>query len=491
MVEPLDAPALGDRHDAQWRRLVHPVDYTNPTPRARYHLVVIGAGPAGLVTAIAAAGLGAHVALVERHAMGGDCLNVGCVPSKSLLEYTARHGERSSFEDAFQWLRAVRARIAAHDSVERYLAAGVDVFLGTARFVDDQQVRVDDTELNARRFVVATGARAALPPIAGLAETKPLTNETVFDLTSRPKRLAIIGAGPIGCELALAFARMHVDVQLLEAADRVLGADIPEAGRAVADALALHGVDIKLGASIDRIERRGHKHVAIVCGDDETVVDEVLVATGRRANTDDLNLAAAGVDTDAKGQIVVDRFLRSSNTRVFAAGDVCADLQFTHTADAHARIVVQNALFVPSATTKKLVIPRCTYTDPEVASVGRSRMALERDGVPHDVHRVAFDELDRGKTQGDDIGFVEVLTRRGRGEILGATIVGRDAGEQIAPLCLAIAHGIDLAGLGKATLPYPTRSEYLRRLADAFNRKKLTPTMKRIFAAWLGWSGRA
>jgi pyruvate/2-oxoglutarate dehydrogenase complex dihydrolipoamide dehydrogenase (E3) component len=491
MVESLDASArVGSAHDAQWRRLVSPADYVNPSPRERYHLVVIGAGPAGLVTAIAAAGLGARVALVERHAMGGDCLNVGCVPSKSLLEFTAARGGQASFDDAFDWLRAVRARIAAHDSVERFVEAGVDVFLGTARFVDDKHVRVGDAELNARRFVVATGARAALPPIPGLAESKPLTNETVFDLTSRPKRLAIIGAGPIGCELALAFARMQVDVLLLEAAERVLGAEIPEAGRAVADALTRHGVDIRLGVSIDKIERRGQKHVAVICGGEETVVDEVLVAAGRRANTDDLNLAAAGVDTDAKGQIAVDRFLRSSNTRIFAAGDVCATLQFTHTADAHARIVVQNALFAPSATTTRLVIPRCTYTDPEVACVGPTRCELERDGVPFDVHGLAFDDLDRGKTQGDDVGFVEVLTMRGSGKILGATIVGRDAGEQIAPLCVGIAHGIGLGGLGKAILPYPTRAEYLRRLADNFNRGKLTPTMKRVFAAWFRWSGR-
>jgi pyruvate/2-oxoglutarate dehydrogenase complex dihydrolipoamide dehydrogenase (E3) component len=392
------------------------------------------------------------------------------------------------FDAAFDWLRAVRARIAEHDSVERYTAAGVDVYLGAAKFVDERTVRVGEAQLKGRRVVVATGARAALPPIPGLSDCKPLSNETVFSLTKRPKRLAVIGAGPIGCELSQAFARLQVEVHLFEAADRVLGNDAPEAAQAVADALRVAGVTLHLNASIAKVERRGH-NVVILADDQETVADEVLVAAGRRANTDELNLAAVGVNTDAAGQIVVDRFLRSSNAKIFAAGDVCAKLQFTHTADAHARIVVQNALFAPTASTRKLVIPHCTYTQPEVASVGPARHALEADGQVFDTYRVAFDELDRGKTQNDRTGFVEVLATP-KGTILGATIVGMDAGEQIAPLCLAMAHGITLGALGKTLLPYPTRAEYLRRLADAFNRRRLTATTKRLFGAWFRWNLR-
>jgi pyruvate/2-oxoglutarate dehydrogenase complex dihydrolipoamide dehydrogenase (E3) component len=215
----------GAEADLAWRRLVAPSDYANPTPQPRYHLIVIGAGPAGLVTAIAAAGLGAKVAMIERHALGGDCLNVGCIPSKSLLEFTAQGGD--DFDAAFAWLRSVRARIAEHDSVERYTAAGVDVFLGAAAFVDKKTVRVGGASLRGRRFVIATGARATLPPIPGLAESKPLTNETVFDLRKRPKRIVILGAGPIGCELAQAFARMHVEVHVLEVADPASTAATP------------------------------------------------------------------------------------------------------------------------------------------------------------------------------------------------------------------------------------------------------------------------
>lgn len=480
----------GAEHDATWRRLVWPPDYRNPTPAPHYHLVVIGAGPAGLVASIAAAGLGARVALVERHAMGGDCLNVGCVPSKSLLEFTAAREGENCFDEAFAWLREVRARIAAHDSVERYTDAGVDVFLGTARFVDEETVRVGEDELRARRFVIATGARANLPSIAGLVDSRPLTNETVFDLAAKPRRLAIIGAGPIGCELALAFARMGVQVQLFEAANRVLANETFDAGRAVAAALERAGVSLHLNVDIDKVERRGAKHVAVSCEGKELVADELLVATGRRANTDELNLAAARVDTDAQGKIIVDRHLRTSNNRIYAAGDVCATQQFTHTADAHARIVVQNALFAPTASTTKLMIPRCTYTTPEVAAIGPSRSELEGTDTAFEVYSVRFEELDRGRTQGDDVGFVEVLVERGKAKILGATIVGRDAGEQIAPLCLAMAHGIGLDGLGRAVLPYPTRAEYLKRVSDTYRRGKLTPITKGLLGLWFKWTGR-
>jgi pyruvate/2-oxoglutarate dehydrogenase complex dihydrolipoamide dehydrogenase (E3) component len=480
----------GANHDAAWRKLVYPANYENPAPQARYHLIVIGAGPAGLVIAIAAAGLGARVALIERQAMGGDCLNVGCVPSKALLEFTASQADSGSFDAAYSWLRSVRARIAEHDSVERYTAAGVDVFLGAARFADEATVSVGKDILNGRRIVIATGAHATLPPIPGLADCKPLTNETIFDLTARPKRLAVIGAGPIGCELSQALARMQIQVHLFEASNRVLGNDLPEAGAAVTAALRAVGVELHLSASIDKVERRGH-NVIVTANGTETVADEVLVAAGRRANTDELNLAGVGVNTDKAGQIVVDRFLRTSNTRIFAAGDVCAKQQFTHTADAHARIVVQNALFLPTASTRKLVIPHCTYTHPEVASVGETRQTLAANNRDFAVYRVAFDDLDRGKAQGDMEGFVEVLAEPRNGKILGATIVGTDAGEQIAPLCLAMTHGIGLGALAKTVLPYPTRAEYLRRLGDAFNRNKLTARAKRLFATWFRWSLRS
>lgn len=474
----------GYEADRTWRRLVAPGDYVNPIPKPRYHLVVIGAGPAGLVTAIAGAGLGARVALIEKQAMGGDCLNVGCVPSKSLLEFSARPG--ADFDSAFAWMRRVRAEIAAHDSVERYTRSGVDVFLGAARLLDDSTVAVGDVTLAARRIVIATGARPALPPIEGLAEARPLTNETVFDLDDKPHRLAILGAGPIGCELAQVFARLGSDVHLFEAADRILVNEAEEAAAAVAASLQDQGVSLHTGAAVTAIERRGSS-VTVVTGDTRQSADRLLVAAGRRPNSDGLNLAAARIGTDDAERIVVDRYLRTTNRRIFAAGDVCAPFQFTHNADAHARIVVQNALFLPTATTTKLVVPRCTYTDPEVAQVGPTRAELEREGVSFEALRVDYRDLDRGRAGGDHSGFVEVLVAGKR--ILGATVVGRDAGEQIAPVCLAMSNGLGLGAFGRAVLPYPTRAEALKRLADQYNRRKLTPRTQGWFERWFRWIG--
>lgn len=477
----------GERHDQRWRELVFPGDYRNPEPRRRYHLVVIGAGPAGLVTSIAAAGLGARVALVERHAMGGDCLNVGCVPSKALLEYTRRN-PGAGFDEAYAWLRQVRAEIAHHDSVERYSRKGVDVFLGSARFVDRESVAVGDHRLRARRFVIATGARAAMPPIPGLEACDPLTNESIFDLVEAPRRLAILGAGPIGCELSQAMARLGVDVHLFEMADRVLPTESAAAGEVLAQALQSDGVTLHLRRPVSHISIEDGRPTLHADGV-ELTAGRVLVAAGRRANVEGLQLREAGVEL-RDGLIAVDDRLRTTNPNVYAAGDVCSRLQFTHHADAHARIVVQNALFAPTASTRGLMVPRCTYTHPEVAHVGSTVAELENANTPYDRYRLEFAELDRGKTAGDQDGFVEVTTRKGRDTLLGATIVGEDAGEQIAGLCLAMANGLGLKSLGKAMLPYPTRAEYMRRLADTYNRTRLTPTAARLMKAWFRLTSR-
>ncbi|MGI9257595.1 MAG: FAD-dependent oxidoreductase [Gammaproteobacteria bacterium] len=476
----------GSEFDDVWRQLTFPDDHVNPETRSRYHIVVIGAGSAGLISAIGAAGLGARVALVEREAMGGDCLNIGCVPSKSLLEYTRRRESPVSFDDAYRWLRQVRSEISAHDSVERYTNNGVDVFLGNARLEDAGTVAVGESRLEARRIVIATGARAALPPIPGLSDVEPLTNESLFDLRTPPSTLAILGAGAIGCEMAQAFSRLGVDVQLFEMADRVLPLEEEEASKAIESALKQASVTLHLNAAVTKASRNADG-VTLHTDGLQIAADEVLVAAGRRANVEDLGLEAAGVAVE-NGLIKVDPRMRTTNKRIFAAGDVCSRAQFTHNADAQARIVVQNALFAPTASTSKLVIPHCTYTKPEVAHVGRGRRDLAADKTDYDVYRVNIGELDRSRTSGDAEGYVEVLTKKGRDDILGATIVAQDAGEQIAGLCLAMAHGIGLAGLGKAILPYPTRAEYLRRLADAYNRTRLTDRTKHLMSRWFRWS---
>lgn len=468
--------------DECWRRLVFPAGYRNPTPAPRYNLTVIGAGPAGLVVAIAAAGLGARVALIERHAMGGDCLNVGCVPSKTLI---AAASGGLSFAHAMDRVHAVRAAIAAHDSVERYCAAGVDVFLGEASFVNAHEVRVGEARLRTRRTVIATGARAVIPPLAGLAELAPLTHETVFELTEPPRRLAVLGAGPVGCELAQAFARLGTQVDLLELAPRILPQEEPEAAQLVAAALVRDGIRLHLGARITRATRLAAGKALLLEDGTPVVADEVLVATGRARNVEALELERAGVRADPAAGVRVDARLQTSHPHIYAAGDVCSTLQFTHAADAQARIVVRNALFPGSSSAERLIVPWCTYTRPELARVGAGARELERAGRAFDRYRVEFGDLDRGRTDDAADGYAQVLTARGTDRILGATIVGKDAGEQLAPLLVALARGLGLKSLASLVLPYPTRSEYLRRIVDAYMRTRLTPRTARTLRWWL------
>lgn len=472
----------GAEFDQQWQQLLAPSDYVNPVPQNRYHLIVVGAGPAGLIAAIGAAGLGAKVALVERHLMGGDCLNVGCVPSKSLLAFTERTAY-PDFDKAFAWVRQVRASIAPHDSVERYTEAGVDVFLGEARFADDAELYVGDTRLQGRRIALCTGASAALPPIPGLAESQPLTNETVFELHKRPESLAILGGGAIGCELALVFARLGVRVNLYELAARVLPLEIPDASAAVAEALRAAGVRLNLGQRVDRIDAK----TTVVAADASRSFDQILVALGRRPNTQTLNLAAAKVEVDAGGYIKVDAKLRTTNPRIFAAGDCTAGLQFTHHADAQARALIQNALFFPSQRVDGLVVPHCTYTTPEVAAVGLTPAQMTEAGTPYDVFRVELSELDRvrASTAAKDAGFAEVYTVKNKDVILGATVVAPEAGELLSPIVLMMNRNLGLGTLRSAVFSYPTRSEFLKRIGDAYNRTRMTPTVASLFKAWL------
>ena len=463
--------------------LLSPQNYQNPTPQSRYHLVVVGAGPAGLISAIGAAGLGAKVALIERHRMGGDCLNVGCMPSKALLAYSKRSD--ADFQQAFSWLREVRAGIAPHDSVDRYTEAGVDVFLGEASFNDAGDICVDEQPLNARRIALCTGASAAVPPIPGLHEAQPLTNETVFDLTEPPASLAILGAGAIGCELAQAFAGLGVNVSLFELAERVLPSETPLASQAVTKALEASGVDVYVGQGVQEIRGQG----TVVCGAAEIHCERVLVALGRKPNTQGLNLKAAGVELNAQGSVVTNAKLQTSNKRILADGDCTAQLQFTHHADAQARALIQNALFAPTAKASGLIVPHCTYTDPEVASVGAMPQTLSSAGVAFDTFAFDLNDLDRSradpKVKSGGIQHAEVYTQKGSDTILGATIIGSDAGELLAPICVMMSNGLGLSAAQKTIFSYPTRSEYLKRLGDAYNRSRMTPSVAKLFRWWL------
>jgi len=489
-----------DPDDRALRALVHPPDWVNPMPRGRYHLVVIGAGTAGLVTAAAAAGLGARVALVERALMGGDCLNVGCVPSKGLLRaahatadaraaaaFGARTGDVApDFGAAMRRLRGLRAALAPTDSAERFCGLGVDVFFGSARFVAADAVEVDGRRLDFRRAVIATGARAAGLPVPGLADAGFLTNESVFTLTTPPARLVVIGAGPIGCELAQAFARLGVAVTMVSLDPRLVPRDDADASGVLAARFEHEGIRTALGVRLVRVERRGDAHAVLFDrgrGVEEAVGDQLLLAVGRAPNVEDLDLEQAGIRREPAGVVVDDR-LRTTNPRVYAAGDVCSAYKFTHAADAMARIVVQNALFLGRRKASALVIPWCTYTDPEIAHVGITADDAAACGAEVVTLTQPFAEVDRARLDGATDGFARVHVAARSGKILGATLVARHAGETIGEVALAMTHGLGIGALGATVHPYPTQAEALRKLADAWRRRALTPLARRVFGAW-------
>lgn len=482
---------------------VHPPDWTNPEPADRYHLVVVGAGTAGLVTAAGAAGLGARVALVERHLMGGDCLNVGCVPSKGIIRAArAWHEARSAarrfggpeaagegdFAAAMARMRRIRAGISRHDSAERFRGLGVDVFLGQGQFVASDAVEVGGQVLRFQKAVIATGGRPAVPPIEGLEEAGYLTNETAFELESLPRRLAVVGGGPIGCELAQTFARFGSEVTLLDMAPHVLPREDADAAEVVQRAMARDGVALELGVEIRGVEvQGGEKAIRFERGGQPSVLacDEVLLAVGRAPNLEGLGLEAAGVEYTRKGVDVDDR-LRTSNRRVFAAGDVASKYQFTHVADALARIAIQNALFHGRAKASDLVVPWCTYTSPEVAHVGLYAEEARERGLDVETVTIPLAELDRALLDDETEGFLRVHLRAGKDRILGATLVAAHAGDMLGELCLAITAGVGLGKIASVIHPYPTQGEVVKKAADAWRRGKLTPFVKRVF----GWRFR-
>ena len=495
-----------DAHNQALVANVHPADWPNPEPRNRYNLVVIGAGTAGLVCAAGAAGLGARVALIEHHLLGGDCLNTGCVPSKALIRaaraaheartgavYGLRPGPEGALPDfaaIMTRMRRLRAEISRHDSARRFRdQLGVDVFLGEARFTGADCVEVAGRQLTFHRAALCTGARAALPDIPGLSAAEPLTNETLFTLTSLPRRLAVLGGGPVGCEMAQAFARFGSRVTLVQHGPQLLAREDSEVADLLATVFAREGIEVRLGSRVTGVRIEGAERVLDLDGGggaDQLRVDAILVAAGRAPNVEGLGLEAAGIEFDRHGVRVDDR-LRTTNPRVFAAGDLCSAFKFTHAADAQARILLANALFPGRQKASRLVVPWCTFTDPEVAHVGLTAAQAEAQGIKATTLTVALTEVDRCVLDGESEGFARVHLRRGTDTILGATIVGRHAGEMIAELALAMTAGLGLGVIGRTIHPYPTRTEAVRKLADAWSRTRLTPTLRRLFAGWLAW----
>lgn len=493
-----------DPDDAALLAQVSPSGWQNPKASGRYQLLVIGAGPAGLVAAAGAAGLGARVALVERDMMGGDCLIFGCVPSKALLR-TAQlaHRARSSqgyglrtegveveLAAALARLRRVRSELAQHDAAERFRRLGVDVFFGAASFASEDSLLVGEQRLHFQRAVIATGARASRPPIRGLDQVPYHTNETIFSLSEIPESLVVLGAGPIGCELGQAFVRLGSRVCLVDNQPRLLPRDDARASRVIAAQFEREGIELWLGEPVREV-RRTSSGILVVVGRAERAIETkaLLVATGRRPDLAGLNLERAGIELDDYGVKVDDR-LRTTNPRVYAAGDVCSRLQFTHAADAMARMVLQNALFFGRKRVSDLTVPWVTYTAPEVAHVGMSDAEAQAAGKRVQSYGVDMSAIDRGVIDGDTGAYCRIHVDARRGTLLGATMVAERAGEAIGELALAISQRLTVSQLAATVHPYPTGSEGWKRAADAWSRSRLTPGVARLLRWWLALFGR-
>jgi pyruvate/2-oxoglutarate dehydrogenase complex dihydrolipoamide dehydrogenase (E3) component len=454
-------------------------------------LCVIGAGSGGLAVAAGAVQMGASVVLIERDRMGGDCLNYGCVPSKSLLAAarlanTWRRGAelgiiceppRIDFAAVADSVERVIARLAPMDSVERFERLGVRVIKNEARFVDPRTIRAGDALIRPRRFVIATGSAPVVPPIPGLDGVPYFTNETVFANRTPPQHLIVIGGGPIGIELAQAHKGLGANVTVIDAGP-LLPRDDPELVALLAGRLGEDGIALKPRVAVAGIVREGTGITVTLATGERITGSHLLVAAGRRPNLAALDLPAAGIAANAAG-VVVDARLRTTNRRAFAIGDAAGGPQFTHVALYHAGIVIRNALFRLPARVDYRALPWVTYTDPELAHVGQSETAARAAG-PVQVLRWSFADNDRAHTERDTSGDVKIITGR-RGRILGATILGAAAGDLILPWALAIAQKLKIGAMANLIVPYPTRGEAGKRAAGSFYTPSLfAPRTRRL-----------
>jgi pyruvate/2-oxoglutarate dehydrogenase complex dihydrolipoamide dehydrogenase (E3) component len=505
-----------DEHDRELAENVHPGNWVNPSPSERYNIVVLGGGTAGLITAIVSASLGAKVALVEKHLMGGDCLNVGCVPSKGIIRAARAWtdlrraaefgigvppGVTCDFGAVMSRMRRLRARISSNDSAHRYARLGVDVFLGHGRFTNKETIHVEgaagNRTLTFARAAVCTGARASAPSILGLKEAGYLTNETVFSLTSLPRRLAVIGAGPIGCEMAQTFARFGSHVSLIEALHGILPNEDRDAAQIVQDQIVKDGVtllccgqDLQIAKTADGKRLTGASHGRPY----DLTVDEIFVGVGRTPNVEGLGLEQAGVEFNAGGVRVNGR-LQTSNPRIFAAGDICSRFKFTHAADAMAQIVVQNALFphpfgLGYANADSLIIPWCTYTQPEIAHVGMYEKDANAKGIEVETYTFNLDEVDRAILDGEENGFARIHLRKGTDKILGATIVAAHAGDLINEFSVVMKAGKGARIIAGTIHPYPTQAEVNKKVVNLWRKAHFSPATKNKLARLFAWMRR-
>jgi pyruvate/2-oxoglutarate dehydrogenase complex dihydrolipoamide dehydrogenase (E3) component len=494
-----------DEYNQKLVSYVHPPNWVNPQPADVYDLVVIGAGTAGLVVAAGAAGLdlGLKVALIEKHLMGGDCLNVGCVPSKTIIRSARvvgeiwdaqnlgvnipQHNIDVDFPKVMARMRRIRADISHNDSAERFSSLGVDVFLGSGRFASQNTVEVGDKTLRFKKAVIATGARAAQPPIPGIEKAGYLTNETVFSLIQRPERLAVIGGGPIGCELAQALRRLGSEVVLFHSGSHLLNKEDAQAAKILQKVLINEGIRMVLDSKLEEVvtvtegkrlyfSSNGHR--------DSVTVDEILVGAGRSPNVEGLNLESVGVEYDKRQGVKVNDYLQTTNPKIYAAGDICMNWKFTHAADAAARIVIKNTLFSPfgfgRSKLSSLVMPWVTYTDPEIAHVGLSEHEAQKLGIEVTTINIPFNSVDRAIADGEESGFLKIHHKKGSDQIIGATIVASHAGEMISIVTTAMVNKIGLSKLSSVIHPYPTQAEAIKKAADAYRRTLLTSNTKKL-----------
>lgn len=495
-----------DQYNLALESHVKPRDWTNPTPNGRYNLVVIGAGAAGLITALGAAGVGAKVALIERELLGGDCLNVGCVPSKGIISAarvarTVRYadefgvevpsGVNINFARVMERMRRLRSEIAPNDSAERIRSLGVDLYQGSAKFTSSNTVEVDGQTLHFKRAVIATGARASAPPIPGLSDVPYLTNESLFSLTELPKRLGIIGAGPVGCEMAQSFALFGSEVFLVEAEHGILPREDPQASEIVRASMQRDGVKLLCcGKNLQLRTEGDNVHLSVDSHDGkyDQAVDQLLVSVGRAPNVHNMGLEQVGVDFDPRSGVTVNDRLQTTNPNIYAAGDICSKYKFTHAADFMARIVIGNTLFKGRAKASALTIPWSTYTSPEISHVGLYEKEAEEQGIDITTYVQEFADVDRAILEGETEGFVKVHLKKRSDQIVGATIVAGNAGDMISEITVAMKNGVGLKGIGSTIHPYPTQAEAIRKLGDQYNRTRLTPLVASLFRKWLAWT---
>lgn len=505
-ASPLDQLAASP-HNERLVQQTHPTDWINPEPAEVYNLVVIGAGAGGLVSTSAVSQLGGRVALIEAHLMGGDCLVYGCVPSKALLHaahtlHTVRHRTAEcgialgadptlDFHAMMERMRALRADISPVDSAWRFKDLGADVFFGRARFTSPSTVEVNGQTLTFHTAIIATGGTPHIPDIPGLADAPYHTNETIFTLDALPERLAVLGGGAVGCELAQAFARFGSDVTLIDRNPRLLKIEDEDVSTLIHDTLTREGVTALLSHDTTQVTQRPDGALALTLrsGDTtrEVVVDALLVASGRRPNVRDLGLEAAGVAYTERDGVQTDAHLRTTNKRVFAVGDATLRHKLTHMAGASAGLVVRNAFFMGRQKIDDLVVPWCTYTDPEVAHVGMTTAEIHDQKIPHDTFEKHLSDVDRAILTGDTEGFVRIHTRAGTDTILGATIVGRNAGDLISQLTFAMTNGLGLSAFSSTIYPYPTTAEAIKSAAGQYMAGKLTPRVKGAMDRWFSW----